>query len=120
MGAVIGMNQKVFRTQLARIIVIPLVLLLIAFGVLEWNVRQLTDSFGWVDHTDVAISQARLVLRTIVDQESGLRGYLLTHDTRFLRQYARVEDILPTRFDHLRNSVSAPAQVAPVDGLSPH
>ncbi|MEO8727626.1 MAG: ATP-binding protein [Acidobacteriaceae bacterium] len=111
------MNQKVFRTQLVRIILVPLALLLVAFGVQEWNARQLTDAFGWVDHTDVAISQARLVLRTIVDQESGLRGYLQTHDTRFLQQYTRVEDILPQRFAALRDSVSDPEQVARVDRI---
>ena len=111
-------NQRVFRKQLARIVALPFAVLLIAFAVLEGGVRQLTDAFRSVNRTDVVVSQARLVLRTIIDQESGLRGYLLTHDTRFLQQYQRVEGVLPKRFDELRTSVSdTPEQAARVDGI---
>src|SRR5262249_4705317 len=42
---------------------------------------------AWVDHSDEAIAKSYEVQKQIIDQETGLRGYLLTGDTRFLDPY---------------------------------
>jgi PAS domain S-box-containing protein len=102
MGMAVISRGKIFRRQLKRIALAPILLLIVTLAVLAWNISQLTSSFRWVDRADVAIAQTRLVLRSIIDQESGLRGYLLTHDPRFLQHYLLAENRLPRRFDRVR------------------
>ncbi len=111
-------SQTVFRKQLARIIALPLIVLALAFAVLEFNVRQLRDAFASVDHADVVISRASLLLRSIIDQETGLRAYLLTDDPSFLEPYHGAEQNIPQQFAYLRDAVSdTPLQVGRLDRI---
>ena len=99
-------SQQVFRRQILRLLLVPLVILLLIAGVLEFQVRRLTEAQNWVDHTDVVLAQARLLLRFMVDQETGLRGFLLTRDDRFLEPYQAAEQHLQAQFQLLANSIA--------------
>jgi len=99
-------SQQVFRRQILRLLLVPLVILLLIAGVLEFQVRRLTEAQNWVDHTDVVLAQARLLLRFMVDQETGLRGFLLTRDDRFLEPYQAAEQHLQAQFQLLANRIA--------------
>src|SRR5262249_51363398 len=43
----------------------------------------------WVDHSDQVIAQTRALEKLLVDQETGMRGYLLTGDDNFLEPYVQ-------------------------------
>ena len=94
-------SQKVFRRQIRSLLIAPLIVLLAIVGLLAFQVRRLTAAQAWVDHTDVVLGQARLLLRVIIDQETGLRGYLLTDDLHFLQPYHQAERSLPGLFKQL-------------------
>lgn len=99
-------SQTVFRRQLRRLILLPLLILLLIAGGLEFQVRRLTFAQNWVDHTDVVLSQSRLLLRFIIDQETGLRGYVLTHDMRFLQPYRAADQKLQPLFEQVQTTIS--------------
>jgi CHASE3 domain sensor protein len=99
-------SQEVFRRQIRRLILVPLIVSLLIAAVLELQVRRLTSAQEWVEHTDFVIAQSRLLLRSIIDQETGLRGYLLSRDTQFLQPYHSAEASLPRLFDQLRSETA--------------
>lgn len=79
-----GMDQKTFRQTLRRAfwILFGIAVLLAAILILE--VRFLVERAAWVEHTDQVITLSQRIYRNRVDQETGLRAYVLTGDTRFL------------------------------------
>ena len=99
-------SQQVFRRQIGRLILVPLLVTFLIAGVLELQVHRLTKAQDWVDHTDVVLAQTRLLLRFIIDQETGLRGYLLTHDEHFLQPYHFAETALPGLFEQMRANIA--------------
>ena len=99
-------SQQVFRRQIRRLILVPLGILLLIAALLEVQVRRLSSAQNWVDHTAVVLAQARLLLSLMIDQETGLRGFVLTHDERFLQPYYAADLALPKVFDQLRFTVA--------------
>jgi PAS domain S-box-containing protein len=95
-------SQQVFRRQIRRLILVPLLVTFLIAGVLELQVHRLTTAQDWVDHTDVVLAQSRLLLRYMIDQETGLRGYLLTRDDHFLQPYRTAETALPGLFEQIQ------------------
>jgi PAS domain S-box-containing protein len=60
----------------------------------------------WVEHTDQVIDISDRIYRIRVDQETGLRAYLLTNDERFLQPYWEEHDQAPKLEDELRRLIS--------------
>ena len=84
------MNQKAiadesaFRRILARNMALPLGICLLGAVLFIGLILYMLDVLGWVEHTDRVISSANEMQRLSVDQESGLRGFLITGDPGFL------------------------------------
>lgn len=84
------MNQKpvadesAFRRILARNMALPLGICLLGAVLFIGLILYMLNVLGWVEHTDRVISSANEMQRLSVDQESGLRGFLITGDPRFL------------------------------------
>ena len=56
-------------------------------GLAYRNTRQLLEDAGWVAHTQEVLDLTSDVLRTLVDAETGQRGFLLTGKENFLEPY---------------------------------
>jgi CheY-like chemotaxis protein/signal transduction histidine kinase/CHASE3 domain sensor protein len=67
--------------------VVPGVLLVAAGMLLLWQLTRLTDTAHWVDHTDQVIAKIYELQAEVVDQETSLRGFLLSEDRAFLERY---------------------------------
>jgi len=82
--------------QLLLALLTPLALLVVLGAVLGAQVVRMTNDAGWVDHSDRVLGAANEALRHAVDQEAGLRGFLVTRDKAFLEPYhrARVTELL--------------------------
>lgn len=89
------MDPRSFQKLLRRTVLIPVVLLLLLTATLVLEILGLTTSFGWVDHTDQVIANARQLMRSMLDMESDLRGYLLTRDQSFLDAYTTAKEAVP-------------------------
>lgn len=97
---------KTFRLHLRRALYIPLLLagLLAATFILEmyflWSTnRSVQDSYQSINHT-------RSVLKLVLDMETGLRGYLLTGDYRFMGPYYASEERAPGALEQMRRSAA--------------
>ena len=58
-------------------------------GLAHRNTRQLREDAGWVAHTQEVLDLTGGVLRTLVDAETGQRGFLLAGKENFLEPYHR-------------------------------
>ena len=62
-------------------------LLIASAGLTYWNTHRLDQDAGWVAHTHAVLDLTGDVLRTLVDAETGQRGFLLTGQDEFLEPY---------------------------------
>src|SRR4051812_13631990 len=74
-------------------VVAPVGLLLLVGVVLAFQIVKLTDTAHWVDHTDEVIGRISEIQNQVVDQETGIRGYLLSNDRVFLGPYERAQPL---------------------------
>ena len=103
-------------SRVVQILAGPLLLLAVLVGLLGWQVQHLLGRMGWVEETCQAIAQGNALHRLLADQESSLRGYLLTQDRAVLDPfYARRTEIGPalsTRCMPRMMPSSAPAGIS--------
>ncbi|HVU51540.1 MAG TPA: ATP-binding protein [Polyangia bacterium] len=75
------------RRIVVRALALPLVLAVALAALLATQVVYLRRLAGWVEHTQAVMFTASRTLRLVVDQETGIRGYLLTGAPEFLEPY---------------------------------
>jgi PAS domain S-box-containing protein len=103
MAMISRLNETVlFRRTLARAIALPIFLLVVLALIFLWQLNSLLDAAQWVDHTDRVIAQAHRVQELLIDQETGLRGYLITGQQDFLDPYRQAQTSLKPTLDTLR------------------
>ena len=95
------MNLHQFRQILVVTVLLPLVLLLLLALVLTWQIQRTLREQRRIDHTDRVTALLNETERLVVDQETGLRGYQLTHDPTTLEPYQNAEAPLHTSLDRL-------------------
>lgn len=52
-----------------------------------WSVRNAAETFGWVEHTHRVLYELETTLTSAVSIQSGVRGYALTGEERYLAPY---------------------------------
>src|ERR1043165_8723067 len=100
------MTSAALRHLLNRMLLLPVALLLLVAAVLLVAIWQMRETSDWVDHTDQVIAESNLLLRSVIDEETGLRGYLAMHDRLFLQPYQEADRALPQLFDELSHLVA--------------
>lgn len=100
------MDAAAFQQLLRRIVALPLLVLIPFSAVLIFSIYKLEQSAGWVDHTDQVLTSASRLLKSVVDQETGVRGYLTTRDRTFLDPYNAGVSKFPDLYERLFKSVS--------------
>jgi PAS domain S-box-containing protein len=94
-------NLHEFRRILLTTLLLPLVLLLLLALVLALQIQRTVREQQRIDHTDRVTAQLNEMERLVVDQDTGLRGYQLTHDPATLAPYLSAEGSLHIAFDRL-------------------
>jgi PAS domain S-box-containing protein len=80
-----------FRRTLRQVLVLPIVACLVLAGVLVWQIQGANFTVGLIEDSDRSIALATLIEKLVVDEETGLRGYQVTSDSRFLKPYYDAE-----------------------------
>ncbi len=107
-----------FQRALVRAVGLPLLLMLLLAGIFLWQLNSLLVAARWVDHTDRVLAQAHMLQELLLDQETGLRGYLLTGDDTFLAPYRRGVGATGPTLDQLAGLIADnPAQGARLKDL---
>ena len=108
-------NEELTR-RLLMAVAVPIVLLLVVAGLLALLNGRLRSQASWVDHSDEVRAVVLEVQGEITEQESGIRGFMLTNDRRFLEPYTRAHPL--EGIAHLAQLVEDnPPQVARVQIL---
>jgi PAS domain S-box-containing protein len=94
-------NLSQFNSILRQVFLLPVVALLVVAGALYLQIRGANATVNLIQESDSRISQATLVSRLVVDEESGLRGYETTGDARFLQPYFESESHIQDEIQNL-------------------
>ncbi|RSZ58460.1 response regulator [Massilia atriviolacea] len=87
MPSVKTMDQTGFRRILARNVALPLAIGVGSALIFVAVITYLLSVLSMVEHSEKVIGHANEAAKLSVDQESGLRGYLLSNDESFLAPY---------------------------------
>ncbi len=97
----------------------PLILLIIIVVVALSGIAKMNQSNEWVEHTYNVLSQAKDIIASAVDMETGMRGYLLAGKEDFLTPYKNGEKLTYERIAALQKTVSDnPVQVKRLEDVS--
>ncbi len=94
------------------IIAIPVVCLFTSLGAFAWLKASLEEDEARVQHTKMVKLETKRLLTALVDTETGVRGYGLTHREEFLAPYNRSRAIIPDSLNRLENLVQDNPQQA--------
>lgn len=97
------MEHSTFKRILLQVFLLPVFALLVMAVALYVDVRGSNSTVDLIQQSDDRITQASLVAKLIVDEESGLRGYQTTSDQRFLEPYNKAQVLLQTQLAALEN-----------------
>ncbi|HEV3118888.1 MAG TPA: PAS domain S-box protein [Gemmataceae bacterium] len=112
------MKLNVFRKGLI-LISVPLLLHLGFFGVLADMQSSNRQAVAWSLHSKEVLEQTQVVLRTLLETGTGLRGYILSADAELGAAYRRGAEQLPQDIVNLKRSVADnPGQVAQVHAIA--
>ncbi|CAM2152510.1 histidine kinase [Pararobbsia alpina] len=95
MPAQTATDQRGFRRILVRNIALPLIVGVVTVGVFVALILYLLSALNWVDHSEQVIGDANELQKLAVDQETGVRGFLITGNQSFLVPY----EIAKPKFD---------------------
>src|ERR1700744_2681897 len=87
-----------YRRLLLRLLALPIVALGLLALTLAYGIQQMQRSARRVDHSDRVIAQANQLVKLMVDEETGLRGFLITRDPMFLQPYREANQKLEPEF----------------------
>ncbi|MFK3772254.1 response regulator [Pseudomonas sp. NPDC089406] len=113
-----SMDQRSFRKLLSRNVGLPLGVGLLGAVAFVAVINYLLSAMQWVEHTDRVIGNANETVKLSIDMETGMRGFLLTGDERFLDPYEVAKPRIFSSLDSLRELViDNPPQVDRIDRL---
>jgi PAS domain S-box-containing protein len=95
------LEAAAYRRLLTRLVALPIVTLALLALTLVYGFRQVQRTARRVDRSDQVIAHANNLIKLMVDEETGLRGFLITHDTTFLQPYHEAAQKLEPEFKTL-------------------
>ncbi|HWW97356.1 MAG TPA: ATP-binding protein [Edaphobacter sp.] len=105
------MNLRQFNSVLRQVFLLPVVALLVVAGALYLQIRNANATVNLIQNSDARISQATLVSKLVVDEESGLRGYETTGDAQFLQPFTEAESHVQKEIQNLDAMAGADADM---------
>ena len=106
------MQAAAYRRLLFRLLLLPIIALGLLAFTLVYGFRQVQESARKVDHADLVIARFNNLLKLIVDEETGIRGYAITRDPNFLEPYRDANQRVEPEFQAIIDLIHDQAQVA--------
>jgi PAS domain S-box-containing protein len=94
-------DSRQYNRLLIRLLALPVASLTVLALVLGFGLQDVQRSAQLVDQSDLIISHANHLIKLMVDEETGLRGFLLTKDRLFLQPFHEADQQLEPEFDTL-------------------
>jgi len=107
-----AVDEHAFRRMLTRNLVLPIGSGVLGTGLFIALVAYLLYVLSWVEHTDQVIAQTNEGFRLTIDQQAGLRGYLIAGEAEVLAPYEEARARIGVHMQGLRELVKDnPAQL---------
>jgi PAS domain S-box-containing protein len=100
------MEYSKLKSLLRQMILVPMGITAALAILLLWETFDLNRSLQLVDHTDQVLDQSGSLLNSLIDMESGTRGYLTTGDESFLQPYLEGAKRLEPEYQALNGMVT--------------
>jgi PAS domain S-box-containing protein len=91
-------DPRQYNRLLVRLLALPVASLAVLALVLGSSLQHVQRSARSVDHSDLVIGHTHRLTKLILDEETGLRGYLLTKDPAFLQPFHEADEKLEPEF----------------------
>ena len=107
------MSAGIIRRLIWSAVLPPVIVVALLAALLVWQIEQLKGVDHMVDHTDQVIAETNYLQKLLLDEETGLRGFLLSQSDDFLQPFDSAEKQLAPALASLRALVSDnPEQLA--------
>lgn len=91
--------------------ILAILLVVSALTVSLWSYRQIESAFDAQQSSELAINEANALLSTVVDAQTGQRGFVLTGNESFLEPYFTARKNIPARTKAMKSAaISAEAK----------
>jgi PAS domain S-box-containing protein len=104
------LELKRLKRALRQVLILPIIACLVLAGVLVWQVAGSEKTVIMIERSDQRIALATQIEKLVVDEETGLRGYQVTSDTRFLQPYQSAEVPMQQKISDLQSILTRPDQ----------
>lgn len=101
-------ESRLYNWLLVRLLGIPVAALTVLAIILGYGLERVQESATTVDRADVVIQHANRLIKLMVDEETGLRGYLLVRDPVFLQPLHEADQNIEPEFNALFDLVHRP------------
>ena len=102
-----GMTEMAFRRSLLRLALVPIFSLIVFVSILGFQLHKATLLRNTTTQATTILLQSDRVQRSLIDEETGIRGYLASRDARFLQPYTEAEAHFQSEFSALQHIVSS-------------
>jgi PAS domain S-box-containing protein len=105
-------EPRLYSRLLLRLLALPIAALSVLALILGYGLQRIQESASTVDRADVVILHANRLIKLMVDEETGLRGFLLSRNPVFLQPLQAADQQIEPEFNTLFSMVHRPDQVA--------
>jgi PAS domain S-box-containing protein len=102
------LELREFKRILRQVMVLPVLALLLLAGALSWQIYAAAKTVTQIEVQDERIARTNRIQRLTVDEETGLRGYEITRDPRFLEPYRAAQVPLRQAVDEQFANLTGP------------
>jgi len=105
-------EPRLYSRLLLRLLALPIAALTVFALILGYGLQRIQESASTVDRADVVILHGNRLIKLMVDEETGLRGFLLSRNPVFLQPLHEADQQIEPEFTTLFTLVHRPDQVA--------
>jgi len=99
-------NPPQFHRTVRQLVTLPILLLVLMAGLMAWQILAAIGAQRQLDHSDRVSAQLDILQGHLIDQETGLRGFQLTHDPVMLAPWQAAAGPIQIEFGSLHNLVA--------------
>jgi PAS domain S-box-containing protein len=105
-------EPRLYSRLLLRLLALPIAALTVLALILGYGLQRIQESASTVDRADIVILHGNRLIKLMVDEETGLRGFLLSRNPIFLQPLHDADQQIEPEFNTLFTMVHRPDQVA--------
>jgi PAS domain S-box-containing protein len=110
-------ESRLYNRLLVRLLALPVAALTVLAIVLGYGLQRVQESARTVDNADVVILHANRLIKLMIDEEIGVRGFLLARNPVFLQPMHEADQQIGSELNTLFTLVHRPDQVARLQRL---